>query len=267
MKAVIMAGGLPSIVEDRYNPIPKPMAEIGGEPMLYHIMKNYSCQGLDEFIICAGYKVDYIKNYFMNYYLYQSDITVDLGTNEVKVHKKETETWKVTVADTGKESSIAQRLLRIREFVGQEDFLVTYGDCVSDIDINKLAEQHRQGKKAVTMAVATPTGRRRVLPITEEGKLSEREPDSHQFVRADACTMMFSSEIFPYLEEFCQDDVMSDEFMKRLAHDNQISLYFHEGFWSPMETARDKNYLERLYAMGKAPWKNWGAERGGNYHV
>lgn len=257
MKAVIMAGGLPSIVEDRHNPIPKPMAEIGGKPILWHIMKNYSSQGLNEFIICAGYKGDYIKDYFMNYYLYQSDITVDLGSNQIQVHKKKTENWKVTVVDTGKDSSIAQRLMMAREFVGEEDFLITYGDCVSDINISKLEEQHKKEKKAVTMAVASPTGRNRILPITEKGELSETSPSGYRFVRTDACTMIFSKEIFPYLEEFWQDDVMSEKLMKRLTRENQIDVYFHEGFWSPMETSRDKRYLEHLYETGEAPWKNW----------
>lgn len=257
MKAVILAGGLPSIVEDRYHPIPKPMAEIGGKPILWHIMKNYSCQGMDEFIICTGYKGDYIKNYFMNYYLYQSDVTIDLGSNSIEVHKKKTENWKVTIIDTGIASSIAQRLILAREFVENEDFLVTYGDCVSDIDICKLMGQHQAMNKAVTMAVASPIGRSRVLPITENGELSENAPLGHEFVRTDACTMVFSKEIFPYLEEFRQDDVMSERLMKRLTHDNRISVYFHDGFWSPMETSRDKNYLEHLYTTGEAPWKNW----------
>lgn len=257
MKTVILAGGLPSIVADRYEPIPKPMAEISGKPILYHIMKNYSCQGLDEFIICAGYKGDYIKDYFLNYYLYQSDITVDLNSNSIQVHKKKTENWQVTVADTGKDSSIAQRLLKVRAFVGQEDFLVTYGDCVSDIDIGSLVARHLESPKAVTMAVTAPMGRSRALPITEKGELSEDTPVSHQFVRADACTMVFSEKIFSYLQEFSEDDVMSEPLMKRLAHDHEISLYFHEGFWSPMETSRDKHYLEYLYETGRAPWKNW----------
>lgn len=257
MKAVILAGGLPSIVEDRYEPVPKPMAEIGGKPILWHIMKNYSCQGVDEFIICVGYKGDYIKKYFMNYYLYQSDITVDLGSNQIQVHKKKTENWKVTVVDTGKDSSIAQRLLRAREFVGEEDFLATYGDCVSDINICKLEEQHKNEGKTVTMAVAAPTGRNRILPITEKGELSETSPHGYQFVRTDACTMIFSKGIFPYLKEFWQDDVMSEGLRRKLTQDEEISVYFHEGFWSPMETARDKSYLERLYETGQAPWRNW----------
>ncbi len=257
MKAVILAGGLPSIVEDRYDPIPKPMAELGGKPILWHIMKNYSSQGVEEFIICAGYRGDTIKNYFMNYYLYQSDITVDLCSNEVEIHKKKTENWKVTVVDTGKESSIAQRLRMAGKFVGEEDFLVTYGDCVSDIDLHKLVMRHQSEGKAVTMTVAAPTGRSRVLPITEEGELSENVPRSHQFVRTDACTMVFSKNMFPYLEEFWQDDVMSERLLKRLAHEHEISLYFHEGFWSPMETFRDKKYLEHLYETNRAPWKNW----------
>ncbi len=257
MKAVILAGGLPSIVEDRYDPIPKPMAELGGKPILWHIMKNYSSQGVDEFVICTGYKGDYIKNFFMNYYLYQSDITIDLGSNEIEVHRKKTEQWKVTVVDTGKESSIAQRLMMAKRVVGGERFLVTYGDCVSDIDLRSLVAKHQNAGKTVTMTVAAPTGRSRVLPITEEGQLSENVPKSHQFVRTDACTMVFSKEIFSYLEEYWQDDVMSDRLLKRLAHDREISLYFHEGFWSPMETSRDKKYLEHLYESGKAPWKNW----------
>lgn len=257
MKAVIMAGGLPSIVEDRYEPVPKPMAEIAGRPILWHIMKGYAEYGINEFIICTGYKGEYIKDYFMNYYMYQSDITVDLRKNEVQVHKKRTEDWKVTIVDTGNNSSIAQRLLMIKEFVGEEDFLVTYGDCVSDINIRKLMEQHRKGDKAVTMAVASPTGRNKILPISGSGELEEGDIQEHKFVCADACTMVFSSQVFKYLLMFKKEDVMSENLRRKLTRDGEIQIYLHEGFWSPMETARDKKYLDSLYENGQAPWKNW----------
>lgn len=257
MKAIILAGGLPSIVEDRFDPIPKPMAEIGGRPILWHIMKNYASQGIKDFIICVGYKGDCIKNYFMNYYLYQSDITVDLGTNHIDIHRKKTEDWKVTIVDTGKDSSIAQRLLMIKEYIEDEDFLVTYGDCVSDINIDKMKRQHYEKGKIVTMAVATPTGRNKILPITQMGEMAENVSREHMIACTDACTMIFNGNIFPYLEKYWKDDVMSEDLMNELVHKGELSVYLHDGFWAPMETARDKNSLEQMYLSKTAPWKIW----------
>ena len=253
MKAVILAGGLPSIVEDRYEPIPKPMAEIGGRPILWHIMKNYAYYGIKDFIICTGYKGEYIKDYFMNYYVYESDITVDLQSNNIEIHNKRTEDWKVSLVDTGYESSIAQRLLKIQDMLEEQDFLVTYGDCVSDINVKELVQQHIKGNKITTMAVAMPTGRNKILPIGNE---TARESDK-EFARTDACTMVFNKKIFPYLSIYKQDDVMSDELLGCLMKDEQIQFFFHNGFWSPMETARDKKRLEELYENGNAPWKVW----------
>lgn len=256
MKVVILAGGLPSTLIEQDEKIPKPMAEIGGRPILWHIMKQYAYYGYKEFIICTGYKGEMIKDYFMNFYIYQSDITVDLQTNQVDIHRKKTEDWDVMVVDTGRNASVSDRIFSVREYLKGEAFLVTYGDCVSDIDIMKLVSQHKKDGKMATFAVAKPTGRNRIFPVAGSGDFAFPHPGD-QSVNAwvNACSMVFEQDIFPYLKN--NEMFPSEEMLEQLSKEEQMSVYFHKGFWSPMETIRDKTLLEHMWKSDKAPWKVW----------
>lgn len=257
MKVLILAGGLPSTLADHNESLPKPMLEIGERPLLWHIMKLYSHYGFNDFIICAGYKGDMIKRYFTDYYIYQSDVTIDLETNEVTIHKKRTENWTVTVLDTGRDTSIVQRILKVREYVDGEDFIVAYGDCISDIDVSGMVSRHRQSGAAATVAVARPAGRNALLPLDDTGgfvcggQQNDRLPQSW----VNACNMVFSEEIFDYLEE--NDDSWGNSLFLRLAKDSRIQSYKHPGFWSAVETKRDQYELEQLWKSGNPPWRLW----------
>jgi glucose-1-phosphate cytidylyltransferase len=231
------------------------MAEIGTRPILWHIMKQYAHYGIKDFIICGGYKIEVIKDYFMNFYIYHSDITIDLGTNEVMLHKKVTEDWNVTVVDTGMYTNVLQRLECVRDYLKKEEmFAVAYGDCVSDIDIFELTQTHRENGKLMTLAVAKPVGRNSALPITN-GEFCEENssfrPENEVWV--NACNMIFSPGIFRCLSQFgSMENLIAD-----LSAKQEISPYFHHGFWSPMETVRDRGVLDALWKMGHAPWKVW----------
>lgn len=252
MKVVILAGGLPSKLIEEDEKIPKPMAEIGGRPILWHIMKQYAHYGYNDFIICGGYKVEMIKEYFMNFYIYQSDITVDLSNNDVIVHNKKTEEWTVTVVDTGFRTSIPQRLKLIQEYLEGNDFIVSYGDCVSDININELVSFHNENSCMATLAVAKPNGRNVVLPVID-GKFKPREiREENAWV--NACNMVCKNSIYSYIE----DNMVAEEQLFNLLMENGDAVpYIHNGFWSPMETVRDKMYLQNLWDKQKAPWKVW----------
>lgn len=256
MKVVILAGGLPSTLIEEDEKMPKPMAEIGGRPILWHIMKQYAHYGYNDFIICTGYKGEAIKEYFMNFYIYQSDITVDLQTNDVEIHRKQTEDWKVSVIDTGRSSSVADRLYMAGEYSGNETVLVTYGDCLSDIDIRKMTEQHKAHGDIATFAVAHPTGRNEILALGENGKyqgIMDRASAGEAWV--NACSMVLEPEAIPY---FAPDSpTRAATLMECLAQEKAVQTYRHEGFWSPVETIRDKTWLDNLWTAGKAPWKVW----------
>lgn len=256
MKAVILAGGTQSTISDDYEGIPKPMAEIGEKPILWHIMKMLSTYGITEFIICGGYKVNMLKDYFKDFYIYQSDITVDLQNNTVICHRNRTENWYVTVVDTGLNSSACQRLIQVKEYIRESDFLVVHGDCISDINISELVECHQSNNKMLTLAVAKPTGRSAMLPIDEEGFYLEEVqallPQNQAW--ADACFRIFKADIFNYLDE---DSDFGMLLFRKLADMKEMISYFHYGFWCPMETKRDKMYLEKLWSTDMAPWKIW----------
>lgn len=257
MKVIILAGGLPSTLIEEDEKMPKPMAEIGGRPMLWHIMKLYAHYGYNDFIICTGYKGEVIKNYFMNFYIYQSDITVDLETNEVEVHRKQTEDWKVSIIDTGRDTSVIQRLLQAAEYTKGQTVFVSYGDCLSDINVEKLLECHKkQGVKA-TFAVAHPTGRNEVLSIDENGKYQGlRQYQTKQDAWVDACSMVLEPEAFEILDD-AMKKLRADTIMDYLASETKVQTYPHAGFWSPVETIRDKTRLENMWSSGNAPWKVW----------
>lgn len=256
MKAVILAGGMQSTINDSYEGIPKPMAEIGDKPILWHIMKYLDAYGISEFVICGGYKVNMLKDYFKDYYIYASDITVDLMTNTVTCHKKQTEDWKVTVVDTGLDASVAKRILQVEPYIGDEDFIVVTGDTVSNIDIKALLKAHKEQGKIITLAVAKPTGRSEMLPIDEHGayldKMQAALPKNQAWTELG--TRVFTNRIFDYLR---RDYELEPPLYAKLAEDNEYSSYFHDGFWCAMETKRDKVALEKLWNKNKAPWAIW----------
>ncbi len=252
MKVVILAGGSKSTINDGREGIPKPMVEIGGKPLLWHIMKYFSEYGLTEFIVCGGYKVDAIKEYFMDFYIYESDITVDLKNNLIEVHKNRTEDWKVTVVDTGLFSATGQRVSMIEKYV-EDDFLVTYGDCLSDIDIRTLVKTHHQEGKMATIAMVKPSGREQLLPIDAEGKLNFEETfkaeNDYAWINGDC--FVFSKKIFKYL---AGNYDLEKQLFRRLADLQQVALYKHYGYWTAIETKRDLVEAENLWNAGIAPW-------------
>lgn len=256
MKIVILAGGQQSAISNGKEGIPKPMAEIGGKPILWHIMKQYSHYGFQDFIICGGYKVNTIKDYFTDYYIYQSDITVDLADNTVTIHKKVTENWKVTVVDTGLYASTGQRVSRIHKYIEKEDFIVTYGDCLSDINISNMYESYKNKHKIAVMAVARPAGRNRILPINEAGNIEQGNHTSNAGENAwtNANTFVLSHKVFDFLQGNYN---LEDELIPKLSSRNEISTYKHTGFWRAVETYRDKSDIEGLWNAGMAPWKVW----------
>lgn len=256
MKVIILAGGSKSTISEDREGIPKPMVEIGEKPLLWHIMKQYSHFGFNDFLVCGGYKVNLIKNYFRDYYIYQSDITVDLETNQVEIHKKITEDWKVTVADTGLFATTGQRVSQAQKYVEDDMFLVTYGDCISDIDIEELVKYAAEQDKMITMAVAAPTGRNVVLPVESDGRLGRLNTnyESENQAWTNACTYVFKKEVFHYLNGNYELD---KQLLPALSEKGQIAVYKHRGFWCPVETRRDKVDLETRWNAGIAPWKVW----------
>lgn len=253
MKVVILAGGMQSTLNNENEGIPKPMVEIGGKPLLWHIMKHFSQYGLNEFIVCGGYKVDMIKQYFMDYYIYASDITVDLQTNRIEIHKKRTEDWKVTVVDTGLFSSTGQRVSFIEKYIDGDEFMVTYGDCLSDIDVDRLLEEHTHSGKLATVAMAKPTGRNELLPLDNAGRLNygyiEDGAGENAWVNADC--FVFNKKVFALLTG--NYDLEKQLFLK-LSEQRALASYRHTGFWLPVETKRDLAVVENLWNTSKAPW-------------
>ena len=252
MKVVILAGGQRSTISNEQEGIPKPMAEIGGKPILWHIMRYFSSYGLNDFIICGGYKVNSIKEYFMDYYIYQSDITVDLKTNTVEIHKNRTEDWRVTVVDTGLYSATGQRVARIQDYIAEDAFIVAYGDCLCDIDVKDMIAYHgRQGKTA-TMAVARPTGRSEALAIDDTGKIRKVQDDAWENEAwANACLYVLNRKVFNILQGNYNLEAL---LTNHLAEKGELITYKHEGFWTPVETYRDIVAMENLWNAGSAPW-------------
>lgn len=252
MQVVVLAGGQRSTISNEQEGIPKPMVEIGGKPMLWHIMKSFSAYGLNEFIICGGYKVDMIKEYFMDYYIYQSDITVDLKTNTVEIHKNRTEDWKVTVVDTGLYSSTGQRVARIREYIESDTFIVASGDCLFDIDVSRMIAYHGEQGKIATMAVARPTGRNEALDINEAGliqRIQKNTPVNEAWT--NAWLYVLNEKVFDSLQgDYALENLLTDN----LAGKGQLITYKHHGFWTPVETYRDRVNMENLWNAGIAPW-------------
>ena len=261
MKTVLLAGGFGSRISEESQFKPKPMIEIGGKPILWHIMKEYSHYGHKDFIVCAGYKQEYIKEWFANYFLHNSDITFDFkdGKNEMLVHQSNLEPWKVTIVDTGYNTMTGGRIKRIKEYVGDEPFFMTYGDGVCDVDINKLLEFHESHGKIATLTAVKLAQDKGVLNIGGDNAVkSFREKNINDGAPINAGYMVLQPEIFNYLKD--DHTVFEKEPLETLAKEGQLMSYTHEGFWQCMDNIREKNMLEKLLCEGKAPWKHWDRE-------
>lgn len=257
MKAVILAGGQGTRISEESISRPKPMIEIGGKPILWHILKIYSCHGINDFVICCGYKGYLIKEYFANYFLHMSDVTFDMQNNKMEVHHRYAEPWKVTLVNTGEKTMTGGRLKRVRQYVENEDaFCFTYGDSVGDVNISRLIEFHRQHGKKATLTATYPPARFGALDIhTDDRVLSYKEKPKGDGGMINGGFFVLS----PKVIDLIQDDstVWEAEPLEQLAADEEMMAYKHESFWQPMDTLRDKNFLEALWESGKAPWKVW----------
>ena len=258
MKVLILAGGYGTRISEESQFKPKPMVDLGGKPILWHIMKLYSHHGFNEFIICAGYKQHVIKEYFADYFLHTSDITYDFtgGKNEMTVHRNTAEPWKVTVVDTGLGTMTGGRVRRVRDYIGDEPFMLTYGDGVSDLDITKLLEFHRSHGRMVTMSAYNAGQRFGVLDVAEDGSIREfREKTQGDGSLINIGFMVCQPEFIDCIEG--DSTVLEKAPLERVAKMGQLMAYKHSGFWQCMDTQREKETLEKLWAAGQAPWKVW----------
>ena len=255
MKAVILAGGLGTRISEESHLKPKPMIEIGGRPILWHIMKIYSHYGINDFVICLGYRGYVIKEYFANYFLHMSDVTFDISENRMEVHQQYAEPWRVTLVDTGQETLTGGRLKRVREYVGNEGFCFTYGDGVADIDVGKLIQFHRSQRSLATLTAIQPPGRYGAVSIDDTRVLSFAEKPEGDGAWINGGFFVLE----PGAIDYIQGDQTSweSDALVRLSRDGKLSGYKHAGFWQAMDTLRDKNQLEDLWQSGKAPWKVW----------
>jgi glucose-1-phosphate cytidylyltransferase len=257
MKVVILAGGYGTRLSEETDIKPKPMVEIGDKPILWHIMKTYSAHGLNDFIICLGYKGYVIKQYFADYSLRMSNVTFDLRNSRMEVHKNGTEPWRVTLIDTGENTMTGGRIRRVKEFIGGETFCLTYGDGVSDIDMKELIAYHESQKSLATLTAVQPPGRFGAFSLDgEQGKiLSFKEKPRGDGAWINGGFFVLEPGVMDYIED--DSSVWEEEPMKRLAHDGKLSAYRHYGYWQNMDTLRDKNILEKLWQSGSPPWKRW----------
>ena len=256
MKAVILAGGLGTRLSEETAVRPKPMVEIGGKPILWHIMKGYSAHGINEFVICCGFMGYVIKEYFANYFLHMSDVTFDMGDNTMKVHHRRADPWTVTLVDTGERSMTGGRLLRVADYVkDEEDFCLTYGDGVSDINITESIAFHRSHGKAATLTGIFPPGRFGALDIKDGRVVSFQEKPKGDGAMINGGFFVLSPKVLAYLDS--DETVWEQQPLKHLAAAGELMVYVHDGFWQPMDTLRDKNVLEEAWNRGAAPWKVW----------
>ena len=257
MKVLLLAGGFGTRLSEETDIRPKPMVEIGGRPILWHIMKIYSYYGFNEFVILLGYKGYYIKEYFANYFLHQSDVTIDISSGDMEVLNNSSEPWKVTLLDTGLESMTGGRIKRAQKFVGNETFMLTYGDGVANIDINKLVDFHRSHGKAMTMTSAQPEGRFGALNINEHNQVTSfLEKPKGEGGWINAGFFVCEPKVFDYITDG-DSTVFEQSPLQDLAKDGEIFTYKHEGFWKPMDTLRDKLQLQKMWETKQAPWKVW----------
>jgi glucose-1-phosphate cytidylyltransferase len=255
MKAVILAGGLGTRISEETGVKPKPMIEIGGRPILWHIMKLYSVHGIREFIICVGYRGYIIKEYFANYFLHMSNVTFDMQSNRMEVHEKYAEPWRVTIVDTGEGTLTGGRLGRVRSYLGEETFCFTYGDGVSDIDISALIEHHRQEGRWATVTAVQPPGRYGALELDDHRVVSFQEKPHGDRGWINGGFFVLNPEVFDLIKG--DQTTWESEPLQTLAAKGQLTAYYHSGFWQPLDTLRDKIQLEDLWSTGQAPWKTW----------
>lgn len=258
MKVVLLAGGFGTRISEESAFKPKPLIEIGGEPILWHIMKEYSFYGHNEFIICAGYKQEMIKEWFANYFVRSCDVSFDYrnGGNEMIVHHRHCEPWKVTIVDTGLHTMTGGRIKRVKEYIGEDDFLMTYGDGVCDVDINKLIEFHKSHGKIATLTAVLQEQQKGVLDIGGDNAVkSFREKNKYDGSPINAGYMVLNSKIFDYIEG--DNTIFERDPLETLASKGELMSYMHKGFWQCMDNAREKELLEKLYSSGNAPWKKW----------
>jgi len=257
MKAVILAGGTGTRISEETNLRPKPMIEIGGKPILWHIMKMYSAHGIREFIICCGYKGYVIKEYFANYFLHTSDVTFDMTNNQMEVHHRYAEPWRVTLVDTGEQTMTGGRLRRVAPYLKDEEaFCFTYGDGVSNVDITKLIEFHREHQLKATLTAVFPPGRFGALDINSDQRVvSFKEKPKGDGAMINGGFFVLSPKVIDLLVD--DSTVWENQPLEKLAESGQLKAFKHEGFWQPMDTLRDKNLLEEFWARGNAPWKVW----------
>ena len=255
MKAVILAGGLGTRLSEETSVRPKPMVEIGGMPILWHIMKIYSAYGINDFIICCGYKGYMIKEFFSNYFLRICDITFDLKNNKMEVHQNDVEPWRVTLIDTGEKTMTGGRLRKVGQYVRNETFCFTYGDGVSDINIKELIDFHKKEKTLATLTAVQPPGRFGIITLRGNRVTNFREKPHEDGAWINGGFFVLQPEVIDYIED--DFTVWEQEPLRRLSQDGMLSAYTHYGFWQPMDTLRDKNVLEELWQSGKALWKIW----------
>lgn len=256
MKVVILAGGFGTRISEESHLKPKPMVEIGEQPILWHIMKYYSQFGFHEFVICLGYKQYVVKEYFADYFLHTSDVTFDLANNRMEVHNNYSEPWRVTLVDTGLHTMTGGRIKRIRDYIGDEPFLLTYGDGVSNVDLNALVEFHKKHGKTATITGVNVGQRFGVLEVDADGAIREfREKSDDDGKIINGGFMVMNPEVFDYIEG--DSTVFEKEPLENLAKDGQLMVFRHDGFWKCMDTQRDKQQLEKMWMEGNAPWKIW----------
>jgi glucose-1-phosphate cytidylyltransferase len=255
MKAVILAGGLGTRISEETANRPKPMVEIGGKPILWHIMKTYSAHGIHNFIICLGYKGYMIKEYFANYFLHMSDVTFDMARNHTEVHQNSAEPWRVTLVDTGENTMTGGRLKRVRKYLEDDDFCFTYGDGVGNVNITELIGFHKKQGTLATLTATQPPGRFGALNIDRDRITSFQEKPHGDGAWINGGFFVLSPKVIDRIEG--DETIWERGPMESLASEGQMSVYQHQGFWQPMDTLRDKNHLEELWAGGKAPWKSW----------
>ncbi len=258
MKVVILAGGLGTRLMEETEARPKPMVEIGGKPILWHIMKIYESYGHNDFIICLGYKAHLVKEYFLNYYLYNSDVTIDLQNNQLEVHLSKTESFKVTLVDTGLLTNTAGRIKRIQKYIGDQTFMLTYGDGVADINIDDLLNFHRDQKKIATLTTIQMPGRFGNIEMSDNGIVEQFvEKPKGDGMWINGGFFVLEPEIFKYLNDEMDDVQWEKKPLLEIANDKQLAAYKHYGFWKPMDALRDRIELEELWKNGEAKWKTW----------
>lgn len=255
MKVVILAGGLGSRLSEETNIKPKPMIEIGGKPILWHIMKIYSAHRVNDFVICCGYKGYMIKEYFANYFLHMSDVTFDMKHNKMEVHQNSAEPWRVTLVDTGEQTMTGGRLKRVRDHIEDDDFCFTYGDGVGDVDISSLIAFHKREGHLATLTATQLPGRFGAINLDGHRIDSFQEKPQGDGAWINGGFFVLNQKVIDYIDD--DHTVWEREPMERLAREGQMNAWLHRGFWQPMDTLRDKNHLDELWGSGKAPWKVW----------